>query len=199
MNAKIELREVSVMLSLIGTVFYNYPERAFYERLFSENVFAEIPAELDNDDFQSGCALLNKCNASPEDFGTVETDYMRLFVMGDKFTAPPWQSIYLSPDKLMFQPSTLKVREWYKKYNIMAKCQYNEPDDHAGLMLIFAAHLAETAENNSDAAVMKDFNDYCSEQILNWIPSWCNLIVQHAKTDFFKGLAILTKGILQAL
>jgi TorA maturation chaperone TorD len=194
----IELPELSVMLGLIGKIFYRRPERAFYEQLFSENVFNEMPAELDNDNFKSGCVLLNKCNTMPENFDSVDNDYNYLFLGISVPKAPPWQSMH-GPEPLMWQPSVLKVREWYKKYNLQIERKYKEPDDHVGLMLIFAAYLADMAEKNGDAAIIKDFNDYCHSQILNWVPKWCDLVTQNAKTDFFKGMALLTKGILQFL
>jgi TorA maturation chaperone TorD len=183
------LKEVSIMLGLIGKIFYMRPERAFYEQLFSENVFTEMPADIDNDDFKAGCALLNKC--TPEDFDAVDDDYNRLFLGVSVPKAPPWQSMH-GPEPLMWQPSVLKVREWYKKYNLQIERKYKEPDDHIGLMLIFAGYLA-------DAADMKDFDEYCAEQLLNWAPKWCDLVIQNAGTDFFKGLALLTKGILLSL
>jgi TorA maturation chaperone TorD len=194
----VKLPELSVMLGLAGKIFYLRPERAFYEQLFSENVFTEMPAEFDNEDFKSGCALLNKCSRTPEDFDAVDDDYNRLFLGISVPKAPPWQSMH-GPEPLMWQPSVLKVREWYKKYDLQIERKYKEPDDHIGFMLIFAGFLADTAEKSDDAAVMKDFDDYCNEQLLNWVPKWCDLVIQNAKTDFFKGMALLTKGILQSL
>jgi TorA maturation chaperone TorD len=194
----IDFAPLSVMFGLLGKVFYEYPNRSFYEGLHSEAVFAEMPVELDNDDFRAAQALLASWDAAPLDFAAIEADYMRLFILGDKFTAPPYQSIYLSIDKLMFQPSTLKVREWYKKYDLMAERQYSEPDDHVGLMLRFAGYLADKAENGDDAA-KADLDSFCTEQMLNWVPKWCDLVTEHAKTDFFKGIAQLTKGLLQVL
>lgn len=180
--------DISVMLGLIGRLYYTRPARSFYERLIAEHVFAEMPAQLDNEDFKAGCAFLSRCG---EDYEVVDEDYNRLFLGVGVPKAPPWQSMH-GPEPLMWQPSVLAVREWYKKYGLQIERKYKEPDDHIGLMLIFAGYLAETAEK-------KDLDAYCAEQLQTWVPGWCDLVIENARTDFFKGLALVTKGILKSL
>lgn len=43
------------------------------------------------------------------------------YVEPGSLPAPPWESAYLSEDRLLFQESTLEVRKAYLKYNYMAK------------------------------------------------------------------------------
>jgi len=186
------------MLGLIGKIIYDYPERGFYEQLFSEGVFREMPLELDNDDFRIGRALLCTYCESPLDLGSLESDYTQLFILGKPATSL-WQSAFVSPEHMLFQPSTLKSREWYKKYDLQLKRLYTEPDDHVGLMLIFAGFLADKAVKTEDPDVLNDFENFCSEQILSWAPQWCDQVVLAARTDFYKGLALLAKGVLKSL
>ena len=193
-----ELPELSVTLGLIGKLFYDYPESGFYGQLFSEAVFTELPINLDDEDFRAGSQLLGKWNASPDDLSSMESDFTQLFILGKAATSP-WQSAFTNPEHMLFQESTLKVREWYKKHDLKLERQYTEPDDHVGLMLIFAGFLADKAEETGDEGVLKDFEDFCSEQLLSWVPQWCDQVTLYAKTDFFKGLALLTKGILKSL
>lgn len=60
-----------------------------------------------------------------------------------KVLAPPWGSVYMSEERLVFQKETLEVRNWYREFGLAAENLYREPDDHIALELGFLAHLAK--------------------------------------------------------
>lgn len=57
----------------------------------------------------------------------------------------PWESVYASPDRLVFQASTLAVREAYRAAGFVAKNKGSEPDDHIATECDFMAKLAVQA------------------------------------------------------
>ena len=57
--------------------------------------------------------------------------------------APPWESVYFSPDRLVFQQETFQVRAWYTRFGLQSANHNKEPDDHISVELEFVAHLAE--------------------------------------------------------
>ena len=59
----------------------------------------------------------------------------------------PWESVYVSSDRLVFQASTLAVREAYGAAGFAAKNKGAEPDDHIATECDFMAKLAQRAQN----------------------------------------------------
>lgn len=57
----------------------------------------------------------------------------------------PWESVYVSPDRLVFQASTLAVRDAYGAAGFVAKNKGSEPDDHIATECDFMAKLATRA------------------------------------------------------
>lgn len=83
-------------------------------------------------------------------------EYMRLFVGPQKLPAPPWESVYRSHQGLLFQESTLTIREIYRKQGFEAEGYPRVADDSLALELDFMGRMAERAqaalaENNTDA------------------------------------------------
>lgn len=69
-------------------------------------------------------------------------EYMRLFIGPEKLIAPPWESVYRSKEGLLFQGSTLTVREIYRKEGYLPEGYPNVPDDSLALELNFMTRMA---------------------------------------------------------
>ncbi len=68
-------------------------------------------------------------------------EFNRLFVGPTAPVAPPYESVYLSPDHLIMGDQTLAVRKIYTQENLQAQGQGHEPDDFIATELEFAAYL----------------------------------------------------------
>src|SRR5690606_33022658 len=127
-----------------------------------------------------------------------------LFVgTGPHVLAPPWESVYVSTEPLLFQKETLEVRNWYARFGVEARNKAHEPDDHAGLELEFLAHLAGLglkALDEGNEAGLQDAMDaqraFLQEHPLRWMPAWCTHVEEQAATDFYRGCALITRGLL---
>jgi len=201
-----------LLLSLIGRAIYNYPEneeRTWLQSLIDEDVFSEAPFATDREETKAGLGFLQKWgkNGLPDEaFADMQADYTRLFNGPGKVLAAPWESIYFGDDRLIFQQRTLEVRAWYQRLGLEAERIHQEPDDHIGLELMFLSHLAAMgilALNEQDNARFEELLDaqreFMKEHLGVWALTWCGLVEQHAKTDFYKGLALLTRGAISAL
>lgn len=73
----------------------------------------------------------------------------------------PWESVYVSPDRLVFQASTLAVRDAYGAAGFVAKNKGAEPDDHIATECDFMAKLAAQA---AEAFAMQD-EDGCQSAL----------------------------------
>ncbi len=180
---------------LMGALLYNEPSEQAINTLRDEELFAEILYAGENGLVKEGQKLLaNWLKSAPANELTdnARTDYMRLLVGAGKVLAPPWGSVYLDEDKLLFNVDTLKVRNFYQKYGVELKKKYSEPDDHIGLELEFLANLSEKGEVEAMKSFINDF-------MFPWIFNWNDDVQAHAQTDYYKGLANLAVGGVQHL
>jgi TorA maturation chaperone TorD len=201
-----------VACGLLSKALYVYPERAWLQTLIDEEVFSLAPFAETQPEMVVGLALLQRWAAaqngdlSPEAFGDLRADYTQLFIGVGAVKAPPWESVYFSEDRLIFQEQTLQVRRWYQRYGLQVQRLNQEPDDHLGLELAFLAHLAQAGvaalEQGHDAAAAELLDaqaDFLAEHPLRWAAQWNALVQQHARTDFYRGIARLTVGVLAEL
>jgi TorA maturation chaperone TorD len=65
----------------------------------------------------------------------LKSEYTALMIGPAKLPAPPWESAYLTRERIIFQESTLKVRRAYQKYQFLPANYPYEADDHLALEL----------------------------------------------------------------
>ena len=201
-----------LLLNMLGRIFYTYPtndERTWLQSLIDQDIFSEAPFAADKDETNAGLKLLQNWaeqGLSNEVFKSLQADYTRLFIgLGEGFAAP-WESVYFSEERLTFQEQTLEVRNWYRRFGLEAEKIYREPDDQIGLELLFLSHLAALgiqALNEQDDARFEELwaaqRGFHQQHLSAWALTWCSLVEENARTDFYKGLAHLTRGALSAL
>ncbi len=61
--------------------------------------------------------------------------------------APPWGSVWLDKESVLFGDSTLALRQWMRENGIALEADGNEPEDHFGTVLLLAAWLCETEQD----------------------------------------------------
>lgn len=197
----------TLVFKLLGKLFYEYPEPIWIQSLAAERVFEEIPFGAEQPAMTTGLALMQQWSQlGRETIDDLRTDYNRLFIGPGTAFASPWESVYFSDERLTFQTQTVQVRNWYRRFGLVVENLYKEPDDHAGLELVFLAHVAQLgteAADEFDAARIDELVDaqrqFLTDHAGRWMPGWCDLIVKYARTDFYRGLAWVTKGALAEL
>ncbi|MFO7681791.1 MAG: molecular chaperone TorD family protein [Chloroflexota bacterium] len=174
-----------------------------------EELFTEAPFAEQQVDVIQGLALLEKWSQDYQRdviqaaLTDLKADYTRLFTGMAKVPVAPWESVYFTEERLVFQAQTQKVRAWYHQYGLEIASDYKEPEDHIGLEMIFIGHLAKVglaalAANDQagfEQAVAAQRN-FATNHLFLWAPLWCDLMNQHAKTDFYRGLALVVHGAL---
>ena len=123
-------------------------------------------------------------------------EYRRLFVGPAKKAAAPWGSVYTDKDQVVFGASTLALRDWLRTSGVEVHREGGEePEDHIGTMLELMAWLAENRPELLD--------EYLRLHLLTWAPHFLTLMQGATTSDFFAGLAELTResllGIQDAL
>jgi TorA maturation chaperone TorD len=202
----------ALVFDLVGRAFHAGPDRPWLDSLTSEDVFAESPFGGDQADVQAGLALLqrwsqaNRGGISDGAFQALEAEYARLFVGPGAVVAPPWESVHVSQERLLFQRETFEVRAWYARFGLEAPNLHAEPDDHIGLELSFVAHLATLglrAIQVQDGDRLREALDaqrqFLAEHLGMWGPDWCARLEETSGSDFYRGLALLTRGTLSEI
>jgi len=202
----------ALLCGLLGKALYQELDQPWLEGLIRDDVFAEAPFGAEQAEVQQGLQLLqqwaarNRAGISTQEMKALENDRLRLLLGMGKVLAAPWESVYFSELRLVFQKETLQVREWYGRYHLQAERLNQEPDDHIGLELTFVAQLAtraaqalEQGEPQAADEMLQAEGQFLSEHLLRWGPAFGRLLIQHAATDFYGGLGHLVRGALRAL
>ncbi len=202
----------SLVLGLLGKILYRYPEQSMLETLLDEDLYTEIPFAGEQPDVISGLSSLSTwfqkgtLRSSEELLEDLRADYTRLFIGPGKVLAPPWESVHFGRERLTFQERTLQVRRWYARFGLQCEKLYNEPDDHVGLELAFVAHLSslatqavEQGDNETLAKYLDAQGAFLSEHLLTWVGTWCAQVLRESHTDFYRGIALIVRGVLAEL
>ncbi|EKN4745629.1 Tat proofreading chaperone DmsD [Yersinia enterocolitica] len=114
---------------------------------------------------------------------TREEAWQRLFIGPYALPAPPWGSVYLDKENVLFGDSTLKLRHWMAQQQVEVTLDQDEPEDQFGLMLMMAAWLAE----HQPAGLPELLADH----LLPWGYRYLALLQSDAGHPFYQGLAQL--------
>lgn len=134
----------------------------------------------------------------------LQSEYIHLLIGPNKLPAPPWESVYLTKERLIFQESTLKVRQAYLEYQFLPANYPHEADDHLALELDFMAHLAELAGENFEEGktkeakkILLDQKAFLKKHLLVWIGEFAEQIQQSKTHYFYPQIAKLAAQILK--
>jgi len=213
MNTKENSKEDSILLEIreviynfLSTSFLHSPTLAQVETTIQQRLFEEFPLSLDNPDFILALDYLSSWAKENENTNHEELckellqDYNALFVGPGHLLAPPWESVYLTEEKLTFGDPTMKVRAFYLRHGLEYYRKNSEPDDHFGLEMEFMAKLISKqrqAQNKQDEQyLVREQIAFLQDHVLKWLNDFANDICQNSKTKYYKGLALLAKGFL---
>lgn len=120
----------------------------------------------------------------------LENDYQTLFIGPNNLPAPPWGSVYLDKESVIFGESLLELRHFLHTNQINLSLNQNEPEDHIGLMLMLTAYLIE-----QHPTLLKPF---LSIHFLPWVYRFLELL-NAEKIPFYQGIGQLTEALLRHL
>ena len=131
-------------------------------------------------------------------------DHQALFVGPGPALAPPYESVYRSREHLLFEEQTLQVREAYRAFGLVAPALNREPDDHIGLELHFLAEVSLRSLDALDAgdddrfdATLAAHQAFLADHLLVWAWECLDRVRDNARTGYFRGVALLTSGLLE--
>lgn len=129
-------------------------------------------------------------------------DYAGLF-LGVRGKIPhPSESAYQGGRKIMTRPYR-EVRKIYEEAGLSANKAFTEPDDHVATELSFMGFLAKKTsdailEGNAESTkkLLQNQKNFQERHLMKWVPKMCNDVLEIGRTDFYKGVAMVTRGFL---
>lgn len=203
-----------VVPSLLGRLLYRGPNADLLASLAASRILSHVPLADAAPGAREGAELLeawaqrNAGGVPAEECDRVCDDHVQLFIGPGKLGAPPWESIYGDGDRdqVLWTVSTLSVRHWYLRHGFDRTSDFHEPEDHVGLELEFVSLLATRAADalqhgHEDAAAeaVAAMRGFLLEHVVVWVPKWCAAVVRHARTDFYRGVALTVNAVVEDL
>lgn len=219
MSEKMTLEDMASVLharkyayDILRRFFIEEPVQEYLKIFVQQKMAEHFPFVNDSEGISEGVRNIKEylANFDPvynrDDFEALHWDYTRMFIGPFELPAPPWESVYVRKDRLLFQKHTLEVRNIYKKYGFAVKEQNFEADDHIGLELDFMYHLNDIClrqvENNGDLDwsnvkhLLGEQKSFLEKHLLMFVPEFADNVIEHADTDFYRGLAKILKNYL---
>lgn len=172
------------------------------QRLSEPGVLDSWPMPRDPETSR-GLALLGASLSSKESVTELQRDFERLFVGPNASLAPPYESVYRSVDRLLFDVPTFEVRAEYRSFGLQAPDFNREPDDHLGLEFSYLALVCERGLDALERADVRGLDEaleaqrrFLAEHVLCWGADCLGLVEANAQTAFYRGVGGLGLGVL---
>jgi len=127
-------------------------------------------------------------------------EYTRLFInTSPHVIAPPYGSIYLEKDGLVYGKSASEVLRFYHETDFTLKEDLKDLPDHIAHELEFMGTLAgeEKQASGSEKIKLEEIQmNFLSRFILPWVPTFCEKVAEHSWYPFYHYLGNLTKEFI---
>ena len=143
-------------------------------------------------------AMLSRIN--PEDelqISNLRCEYMRHIAGPLKQNAQPWESFYTSHRHLLFQETTLEVREFYRRWGCLPKEYPRVADDHVSLECAFMGVLCRRSQESLASgdgdglrATLSGQRDFLEKHMLKWIPLFAEAIAPYKDSSIYPSAVI---------
>lgn len=150
---------------------------------------------LAEDCLQNFLRTITSGNAA-EIYREMGIEYARLFVGPRHLPAPPYASVYLTPNQIMMQEATMDVRKKYLENGFCMLKLNQEPDDHIGaemeFMYVMSAKSVEAMQLDNPEELLKSVEtqfNFLNNHLLKWIPNFCRDIMEDSTNLFWKNIA----------
>lgn len=178
----IDYQQIVLTGRVLGALFYYEPDSPvccdIVAQLRSGSWVTQWPYGRDDQ-----LAAIAELLMQPDQNETLEEAWQRLFIGPYALPAPPWGSVYLDKENVLFGDSTLKLRHWMAQQQVDVTLAQEEPEDQFGLLMMMAAWLAEHQPT--------DLPDLLAEHLLPFAYRYLDLLQSTAGHSFYQGVAQL--------
>ncbi|MDX1281035.1 molecular chaperone TorD family protein [Shewanella colwelliana] len=197
-----ELIEYQGIARILHNVLFNDPTPELIQKFIEHNVAQSWPEFTGSAQESSGRELLSNYLGqwTNKQQQSLKLDYAQLFYGPGEPNAVPWGSVYLSERQLLNDKTTLALKAFYQEQGISFELDTNQPVDHIGLIFaVLDQMLTQWAKTEDSEAIERSCMILLQQHLLPWSGRCLELMTEHAKTDFYRGIAQLTQAFLAGL
>lgn len=217
MNSQMPLSEVENLLfareyayDILRRFFIEEPTQEYLKVFVQRKMIENFPFLEDSKGIEEGAREVKEYYEKVDivfnesNFDDLHWDYTKMMIGPFDLTAPPWESVYVQKEAMLFQKCTMDVRKTYEHFGFQ-KAAYNiEADDHIGLELDFLYHLNNLClqsvkeENIQEVSyLLSQQEKFIREHLLAFVPELSKQIIINSDTTFYSGMAKILKHYLQ--
>lgn len=197
------------LYSLMHKVFGREPDQELLEILTGEATCEAygLLSEAEDDTMARAVKFLTELREdikNPAFLDRAKNEYTVLFIGPAKLVAPPWESVYRNKQEMLFQESTLAVREFYRKFHMLPEGYPRIPDDSLALEIHFMAKLAEKsldALQNDRLDYLKYYlsgqNIFLANHLLVWIPMFVERMAKATSDYLYPQMCLILDDFLK--
>lgn len=197
---------LSAVNALLSRLYAAPPDLGMFAIMQDLDSEESTTLNSEDSDWTEGLGLLaGYCRQADLDKRLVDViaDHSQLFVGPGHVQAPPWGSVHIDVG-FLHGPSSQKVAGAYRAAGLEPDRPDQEPPDHLAIELDFIAQLdkrisdalatGDVEEASQNLSALKDF---VSNFLVPWVDSFSRLVEKHAETDFYRGLARITRSAVE--
>jgi len=166
-------------------------------RRFQE-VLSNLGVKLNNGFFQ---------NAKKELLENLAIEYTRLFVGPGKHISPH-ESVHHKKEGVqsgqLWGELTAQVKGIIESSGLEYESEYTGMPDHISVELEFMQHVVqreaqawEAADDETALLCLKNEKNFVDEHLLDWIPVFCEKVIETADVPFYREMARLTRNFIE--
>lgn len=176
--------DLAIVCKLFGALFYYQPND------FQEFSFGTY---FDQDDVETPISEVNQVLSSFKlKQQTLQSEHEKLFSMQENMPVPPWSSMYLDKESILFGKANTDYCEFIEHCGLGLRDGADDPEDHIGLMLIILGMLIEDEQDQ-----------HAKEMLGEYLATWSGFYFNGLKTLFpnsvYTELAHATAQLLDIL
>lgn len=185
--------------------FGDEPSNEMFAAVFSESAIEalEFFAQFDSDAYRVALGKFKECATAYKADGDAyleqaKLDYMHLLIGPGELACAPWECVYVTNERVLFQESTLKVREAYRKENMLPTQYPHVSDDHIAIELDFLAKLSAKAQSAFDegsaaeyARLLESQRAFLADHVLVWVGRYAADLAHAAADSLYARTAAL--------
>ncbi|MCL1067367.1 molecular chaperone TorD family protein [Shewanella olleyana] len=202
MQAQQNYQELQAISRVLHNIFLDYPSEQSIQELVNDHIGEIWPELTQSTQNQQGRALIQQFSEqwNPNLINEVKLDYGQLFFGPGTPKAMPWGSVYLGEQNIINDESTVELKRFYQQFGISFDLKYNQPLDHLALFYAVIDQLLTQMIAEPDNNVAKEALIILLQQhMLPWSGRCLELAIEHAETDFYKGITLLANDFQTVL
>lgn len=137
--------------------------------------------------------IANLVQALPAlDVEDLEYQFSVLFEGQGQMPCPPWGSVYLDKDNIVFGETTAEYRNFLRQNGLEIKSESKEPEDQFGLMLLALSQLLEKGEAQAGMELI-------TEHLMPWGTRYLELLAKNEVSQYYAIIAQITQDLFDSL